>query len=162
MRTARLWLGLLLLLALPSMADAQHSRGQHRGLNGAVERLYENRERVEMRADHRARVEQIKEAADARKQPLWQQVVSIRRDLKERRKANPDMPEAECEAMVKEGGERIESLLQDIRGIDHSAMREIGSVLRPQQKEMLREMISRNRGERDGPDQPSERARTRD
>ncbi len=162
MRTARLWLAFLLLLALPSMADAQHSRGQHRGLNGAVERLYENRERLEMSAEQLARVEEIKEAADARKHPLWQQVGSIRRDLKARRKANPDMPEAEHKAMVKEGGERIESLLDDIRSIDHGAMREIGSVLRPEQKEMLREMITRDRGERDGPDQPSERARTRD
>jgi|SRR5690606_11868021 len=162
MRTARLWLGFLMLLALPSMVDAQHPREERRGLSGAVERLYENRERLEMSAEQLARVQQIKDAADSRKQPLWQQVVAIRRDLKARQRANPDMPQAECEAMVKEGGERVESLLQDIRSIDHGAMREIGSVLRPQQKEMLREMIARNRGGRDGSDRPTERARPGD
>lgn len=146
MRTAWLWLGLTLLLTLPVTASAQHQRGQSsKGLNGAVEKLYEHRERLGMTDVQLARVQEVKDTADARKQPFWQQIMSVRRDLKARQKAQPDMPEAEKTALVTRSGEQIEQLLGSIREIDHAAMREVGAVLTPQQKEILRAMVSSGR-----------------
>lgn len=160
MQTARLWLGLTLLLALPLQADAQeHRRDQHRGLTGAVEKLFEHREQLGMSSEQLARVQAIKDNADSRKQPHWQQIMTIRRALKARRNDEPDMPRAEREALIKDSGDKVEALLDQIREIDHAAMREVGAVLTQQQKEMIREMVSRDRDDRDG---SGERARPRD
>ena len=160
MQTARLWLGLVLLMALPLQADAQHKRDEHRGLTGAVEKLFEQREQLGMSADQLARVQTIKDAADTRKQPHWQQIMTIRRALKARQREQPDMPRAEREALAKESGDQVEALLDRIREIDHAAMREVGAVLTPEQKEMVREMVSRDRDGRD--DRSGDRARSRD
>lgn len=149
MRTARLSLGLILLLALPLSADAQHRRDSHRGLTGAVETLFEHREQLGMSAEQLARVQEIKDTADARKQPHWQQIMTIRRELKARQKEQPDMASAERDALAKQSGERFEALLDQIRAIDHGAMREVGAVLTSQQKESIREMVSRDEDDRD-------------
>lgn len=162
MQTARMWLGLALLLALPLQADAQHRRDEHRGLTGAVEKLFEHREQLGMSADQLARVQAIKDTADARKQPHWQQIMTIRRALKARHKEQPDMPRAEHEALAKESGEQVEALIEQIREIDHAAMREVGAVLTQQQKEMIRAMVSRDRDERDHRNRSGERAGSRD
>lgn len=149
MRTARILLGLGMLLALPLQAEAQHHRNEHRGLTGAVERLFEHRERLGMTADQLARVQAIKDTADTRKQPHWQQIMTIRRALKARQREQPDMPEAERDALAKQSGDQVEGLLQRIREIDHAAMREVGAVLRRSQKEMLREIVANERSRRD-------------
>ena len=163
MRTAWFWLALTLLLTLPVTASAQHQRGQSsRGLKGAVERLFEHREQLGMTEVQLARVQEIKDTADARKQPYWQQIMSVRRDLKARHKAQPDMSEAEKSALVKWSGRQIEELLDEIRDIDHAAMRDVGHVLTPEQREMLRSMVSRGRGDRDRSDSPGRREGSRD
>lgn len=161
MQTARLWLGLALLIALPLQADAQHRRDEHRGLTGAVEKLFEHREQLGMSADQLARVQAIKDTADAHKQPHWQQIITIRRALKARQREQPDMPSAEREAMAKESGDQVEVLLDRIREIDHAAMREVGAVLTQQQKEMIREMVAKDRDARDDRDRAGERAGSR-
>lgn len=153
MRGAWLWLGVMIVLALPSQVDAQHSRRDHsRGLNGAVERLYEDRESLGMTDAQLARVQEIKAGADSRKQPFWQQIMAVRHELKTRQKAEPDMPQAEKTALVERSGQEIERLLNEIRAIDHEAMREVGAVLTPQQKEMIMEMIRKHRRDDDRPD----------
>jgi hypothetical protein len=163
MRTAWLWLGLFILLLLPVQATAQHQRGEpSRGLNGAVERLFEHREQLGMTTDQLVRLQQIKDEADTRKQPLWQQVMSVRRDLKARQRAQPDMPEAEKTALVERSGHEIERLLGQIRTIDHAAMREVGAVLTEQQKERVMEMVKQNRRDGNRSDSPRERGDGRD
>jgi hypothetical protein len=149
MRTAWLWLGLIFTLALPVQATAQHQRGPSRGLSGAVEKLYEHREQLAMSAEQLARVQQIKDGADARKQPLWQQIMAVRRDLKTRQKSEPEMPAAEKAALVERSGEEIERLLGQVRSIDHAAMREVGDVLTEQQKEMIMEIVRQSQHDRD-------------
>ena len=150
------WLGLVLALAvsLPDMATAQRRGESSRGLNGAVEKLFEHRDELGISSDQIAKVEEIKAAADTLKRPLWQQIMTVRREVKERRRAQPDMPEAEKSALLRQSGERIERLLDQIKEIDHSAMRDVGAVLSPQQKERIREMISKNRGDGDRSDDP--------
>lgn len=146
MRRAWLWLGLILALLLPQQASAQHQRGERsKGLTGAVEQLYEHRVELGMTDTQLARVQQIKDDADVRKQPLMQQIMAVHRDQKSRRRAEPDMPEAEEAALVERSGREIERLLTEIRAIDHAAMREVGAVLTPEQKEMIMEMVRRNR-----------------
>lgn len=163
MRIAWLWLAFALLLSLPETATAQRSRGESsRGLNGAVEKLMEHQDRLGMTSDQLARVERIKAEADTRKQPLWQQIISVRREVKERCEAEPDMPEAEKTTMLERSEERIEVLLDQIRAIDHSAMRDVGAVLTPQQKEMIREMVSKDRRDKHRSDDSQERGNRRD
>lgn len=158
MRTAWFWIGLILLLALPDATAAQHQRREaSRGLNGAVEKLLEHREQLGMTADQLTRVQEIKDTADARKQPFWRQIMTVRRELKARQKAQPEMPEAEKAAMVEQGGEQIHRLLDEIRSIDHAAMREVSRVLRPEQKEILMELVTKKRGGRDRSGSPPER-----
>jgi hypothetical protein len=153
MRRAWVWLGLMLLLALPLQADAQHPRGERsRGLNGAVERLFEHRQELAMTDVQLTRVQQIKEDADVRKQPLMQQIMAVRRELKSRQRAEPDMPEADKAALVERSGQEIERLLNEIRGIDHAAMRDVGAVLTPEQKEKIMEMVRRSRDDDASPD----------
>lgn len=149
MRTARILLGLGMLLVFPLQAEAQHSRDEHRGLTGAVERLFEHRERLGMSSDQLAQVQAIKDTADTRKQPHWQQIITIRRALKARQREQPDMPEVERDALAKQSGDEVEALLERIKEIDHAAMREVGAVLRRDQKEMLREIVSNERRRRD-------------
>lgn len=98
------------------------------------------------------RVKQIKDDADVRKQPLMQQIVAVRRDLKARQRAEPNMPEAEKTALVERSGQEIERLLNEIRSIDHAAMREVGAVLTPQQKEKIMEMVRKGRHDDEGSD----------
>ena len=163
MRRAWLWLGLIFLLAQPLQASAQHQRGgPSRGLTGAVERLYEHRVELGMTAAQLSRVQQIKDEADARKQPLWQQIMAIRHDLKARQRAEPNMPQAEKAALVERSGGDIERLLDQVRSIDHAAMREVGAVLTEQQKEMIMEMVQKNQGDRDRSHSPGERGYRRD
>ena len=158
MRRTWLWLGLILLLALPSTAEAQRGHGEpSRGLNGAVEKLLEHRAELGMTDTQLARVLQIKDSADVRKQPLWQEIMTVRRGVKARRRAEPQMSEADKDALLRRSGEQVERLLDQIRQIDHAAMREVGDVLSPQQKERIREMVSKSRGGRDRPDDDGER-----
>src|SRR5690606_21621494 len=132
MRRAWLWLGLVAMLVMPLEAAGQHERGDRsRGLNGAVERLFEHRQELGMTEVQLDRVKQVKDDADVRKQPLMQQIVAVRRDLKARQRAEPNMPEAEKTALVERSGQEIERLLNEIRSIDHAAMREVGAVLTP-------------------------------
>lgn len=154
MRQAWWWLGIVLLVALPADAEAQRGHGEpHRGLNGAVEKLIEHRQELGMTDAQLARVQEIKDTADARKQPLWQQIMAIRRELKERREAEPNMAEAEKQALLRRSGEQIENLLNQVRAIDHAAMREVGDVLTDAQKEKIREMVSRDQRDRDHSDE---------
>ena len=163
MRRAWLWLGLIFLLAQPLQASAQHQRGgPSRGLTGAVERLYEHRVELGMTAAQLSRVQQIKDEADARKQPLWQQIMAIRHDLKARQRAEPNMPQAEKAALVERSGGDIERLLDQVRSIDHAAMREVGAVLTEQQKEMIMDIIRRDRRDGDGPESRRYRGDRRD
>lgn len=162
MRQAWLWLCLTLVFALPSQVGAQHRHDEPRGLNGAVEKLLEHRAELGMTDAQLARVQEIKDTADVRKQPLWQRIMSVRRDLKARRKAEPDMPAAEKDSLLRRSGEEIERLLDEIRGIDHAAMRQVGDVLTDAQKEKIREMISRGRRGRDRSDGNREREGSRD
>jgi hypothetical protein len=162
MRQAWFWLVLMLVIALPTQADAQHRHGESRGLNGAVEKLIEHRVDLGMTEAQLARVQEIKDTADVRKQPLWQRIMSVRRDLKARSKAEPDMPAAEKDSLLRRSGEEIERLLDEIRAIDHAAMRQVGDVLTDPQKEEIREMISKSRRGRDRSDRNREREGSRD
>lgn len=158
MRTTWLWLGIVLLVALPASAGAQHQRGESsRGLNGAVEKLSRHREELGMTAGQLARVQEIKDSADARNRPYWRQIMEIRRDVKARQKAQPGMPEAEKAALLDQSGEEIRRLLDEIKRVEHAAMRDIGSVLNPHQRDILREMIGRNKDERGRHEESGER-----
>jgi phosphoenolpyruvate carboxylase len=158
MRTAWLWLGMVLVLACPLSADAQRPEGEpYRGLNGAVEKLFEHRERLSMTTQQLARVQEIKDSADARKHPYWQQIMTVRRELKARQKGQPEMPEAEKSAMLENSARQIESLLAEIRSIDHSAMRDVSTVLTPEQKEIIREMVATGHGGGGRPEDSRER-----
>lgn len=140
------WLGLgIALLMLPTAAEAQHPHGgRSRGLNGAVEKLIEHSEQLGLSADQLARVQAIRDSADAQNRPSWRGIMAIRRQLKDRKAAEPGMSPEEESALVKQSGAEIRRLYDQIQANEHSAMREVGKVLTPEQKQRVLRIIKGN------------------
>lgn len=140
------WLGLgIALLMLPTAAEAQHPHGgRSRGMHGAVEKLIEHSEQLGLSGEQIARLQMIQDSADAQNRPNWRGIMAIRRELKERQAAEPDMSAEQKSALVKESGAEIKRLYDQIQANEHSAMREVGKVLTPEQKQRVLQIIKEN------------------
>lgn len=133
------------LLLLPTSVAAQHSGGgRSGGLKGAVERLQEHREQLGLTTDQLARLQAIKDSADVQNRPTVQRIMAIRRDLKQRQAAAPNMPEEQRSALVNQSLAEIRRLMDDIRATEHAAMRKVSKVLTEEQWDMVVEIIEHN------------------
>lgn len=133
------WLGLgIALLMLPAAVEAQHPHGgRSRGLHGAVEKLIEHSEQLGLSGDQIVRLQAIQDSADAQNRPSWRGIMAIRRELKVRQAAEPEMSAEEKSALAKQSGAEIRRLYDQIQANEHSAMREVGKVLTPEQKQRV-------------------------
>lgn len=155
MRKTWLWIGMLLITLPASLAaQDQHERRGPPGLNGAVERLFENREELGLTNDQLARVREIKEQSDTKNHPSWQRIMTIRRELQARDSANPQMSHEQRSAMVRKSFGEIRNLYDEIWSNEREAMRSVSRVLSSEQKRMLREMIDRSEPEGGGNNGP--------
>lgn len=144
MRITWLWLGIA-LLTLPASAEAQHQRGAPpRGLNGAVEKLLEYRGELGLTSDQLARLQHIKEQSDSTNRPSWQAIMAIRRELKAREAAEPEMSHEEKSVLVRRSFAEIRRLYCQIESNEHDAIKLVGKVLSPEQKDMVRQIIDEN------------------
>jgi hypothetical protein len=146
MRTLWLWL-CVALLAMPAAATAQHQRAQpSRGVKGAVEKLFEHRVELELSTDQLFRLQEITDQAEQQNRPIQQEMMTVWREWKSRRAAEPDMPDADREALHQRTVGEVRRLQEQIERNEHAAMAEVGKVLTPEQKTMVREMVDRSRG----------------
>ena len=148
MRTLWLWL-CVALLAVPAAATAQHQRAQpSRGVKGAVEKLFENRVELGLSTDQLFRLQEITDQAEQQNRPIQQAMMAVWREWKSRKGAEPALPEADLEALHQRTVTEVRRLQEQIQGNERAAMTEVGKVLTPEQKQMVRQMVDRGRGDR--------------
>ena len=155
MHRIRLWLGAaLLLLTIPSSAAAQQERAQpSRGVQGAVEKLFEHREQLGLSTDQLVQLQQIRDRAEEQNRPLRGRIMEIWREIKAQQTADPGMTEAEKKALVDRRQPEFRSLGEQIRRNEHTAASAVGGVLTSEQKTMVCQMVGcGGRGGRDRPD----------
>ena len=147
MRTLWLWL-CVALLAMPAAATAQHQRAQpSRGVKGAVEKLFEHRVELGLSTDQLFRLQEITDQAEQQNRPIQQQIMAVWREWKSG-KAQPDMADADREALHQRTVAEVRRLQGQIQRNEHASMEEVGKVLTPEQKSMVRQMVDRSRGDR--------------
>jgi hypothetical protein len=150
MRTLWLWL-CVALLAMPATATAQHQRAQpSRGVKGAVEKLFEHRVELGLSTDQLFRLQEITDQAEQQNRPIQQQMMTVWREWKSR-KGEPAMVDADREALHQRTVAEVRRLQEQIQRNEHAAMGEVGKVLTPEQKTMVRQMVDRSRGDRGRP-----------
>jgi hypothetical protein len=133
------------LLMLPASATAQHQRSERSGgLKGAIEKLYENREQLGLSADQLTRLQAIKDSSDAKNGPTVQRIMAVRRELKARQAAQPDMPEEQKSELMSQSMTEIRRLMDQIRYNEHAAIRKVGKVLTEEQWRMVVQIIEQN------------------
>ena len=158
MRARYLWLALLLACApAPVVAqrpgpgpEAQHRKPMH----GPVEKLLQNRAELQLSAEQVSRLEQIDARMRDRNRAYVQRLIELRRgshfEPHVRREEMTPEQRAEFDRRVAE----VRPLLEKIHANNWAAMKEVGSVLNPEQKARVREMLrdTRERHERDDSD----------
>jgi hypothetical protein len=133
------------LLMLPASATAQHPRSERSGgLKGAIEKLYENREALGLTTDQLTRLQAIKDSSDAKNSPTVQRIMVVRRELKARRAAEPNMPEEQKSELMSQSMAEIRRLMDEIRSNEHAAIRKVGKVLTQEQWRMVVQIIEQN------------------
>jgi hypothetical protein len=161
---SKIWLGLCVaLLVGSSPATAQHTRAQpSRGVKGAVEKLVEHREQLGLTADQLTRLQEIRARTEAENGPLQQQMMTLWHEWKARREAEPDMPEAEQQALRERTVGAVRRLQEQIHHNEHEAGRAVGRVLTPEQKKMLCDIVDCRKRGGDRDNGPGERGSRRD
>lgn len=148
MRTLWLWL-CVALLAMPAVATAQHQRAQpSRGVKGAVEKLFEHRVELGLSTDQLFRLQEIMDQAEQQNRPIQQQMMTVWREWKSRKGAGTAMPDADREALHRRTVTEVRLLQEQIQRNEHAAMEEVGTVLTPEQKSMVRQIVDRSRGDK--------------
>ena len=155
MRARYLWLALLLACAPAPLAAQGPGPGpetrHHKPMHGPVEKLLQNRSELRLSDEQVSRLEQIDARMRDRNRPYVQRLIELRRsshfDPHRRREEMTPEQRAEFDRRVAE----VRPLLEKIHQNNWAAMKEVGSVLNPEQKARVREMLrdSRERHERD-------------
>lgn len=153
---------ILLLAALLLAAPAAAQRGPDGPppRHGPVEILLRNEAELGLTPAQTERLEEIRRAMEERNRPLVARLMEIRQGVHPRRPAEPPTPAQRAE--LRRAAREARPLMQQIRANNRAAMREVGALLTPEQKERVRELVmerARRRGE--GPHRPHGRAHPR-
>lgn len=155
MKLRFLMLALLAALALPFELAAQQRGGDpgrrhlHEVDRGPVENLLRNREALRLSEEQVVRIREIGVRLDEQNRPYVQRLMALRREVKAKLEAQPDLAREEREAMVRTSFEAARPSLEQIHQNNRAAMRELGALLAPEQKSTLKEILNRGR-DRDG------------
>lgn len=145
--------GLLLVLALlatpaalegqrPAPGEAEHG-GRMR--HGPVEMLLRERERLGLDAQQVARLEEIDRRMQERNGPVVARLVEMRRQLRAEFPGPFEEMAPEQREQFRRRLREAHPLLKEIRQNNDAAMREVGELLTPPQKEQVRELLREHR-----------------
>lgn len=133
---------ILALLAAPEALSAQRSSEDSRSeRHGPVEMLLRRRERIGLSDEQVARLEEIGRRMEERNRPLVARLLEMRRRLRaDFPRDRDDMDEAQRKA-YRRRVKAARPLLREIRENNREAMREVGDLLTPDQKDLVRRML---------------------
>lgn len=157
----------LLLVGAPMQLNAQKDGhpGPRAGAFGKahqrpVQMLLQHRERLQLTREQVATLQEIDRQSVERNRPYVQRVVEKHREVKATLRAQPGLTREERHAIVRRSMEEIQPFAEKLRENDRLTMTEVRTVLTPEQRSLLREVI-RHGKKRDGPPGDSGRRRGR-
>lgn len=146
----------LALLAAPAALPAQQHPSPPRGdgaksaHEGPVEMLLRRSERLGLSEAQVARLEEIGRRMEETNRPLVARLLEMRRGLRADFRHDPDEMDPAERAEYRRRLEAARPLMREIRENNRAAMREVGEVLTPPQKDEVRRMLRDRHDEKKG------------